>query len=52
MAVAMMHRVFNINGVQYVALEAYEPDYSDDHESARAIVKVAQSDQDELVNPL
>ena len=52
MAVAMMHRIFNINGVQYVALEAYEPDYSDDHESARAIVKVAQSDQDELVNPL
>jgi hypothetical protein len=52
LSVAMMHRTFKINGVEYVALEQYNPDYSDDHEAARAIVKVAQRNQKFLVNPL
>lgn len=52
MAVALMNRFFFVNAVQYVALENYEPDYSDDHESAKAVVKLAQSDQNDLVNPL
>jgi len=51
MAVALMHRIFSINGLRYTATEPYTPDYNDDSESARSITKLALYDTAFLVNP-
>jgi hypothetical protein len=51
-AVGLMHRNFYINGVQYVKIGEYEPDYSDDAEIAPCTVEVAKRDQRFIVNPL
>ena len=51
-AVGLMHRNFYVNGVQYVKIGEYEPDYSDDAEIAPCTVEVAKKDQRYIVNPL
>jgi hypothetical protein len=51
-AVGLMHRNFYINGVQYVKIGEYEPDYSADAEIAPCTVEVAKRDQRFIVNPL
>lgn len=51
-AVGLMHRNFYINGVQYVKIGEYEPDYGDTAEIAPCVVEVAKKDQRYIVNPL
>ncbi len=51
-AVGLMHRNFYVNGVQYVKIGEYEPDYGDTAEIAPCIVEVAKKDQRFIVNPL
>jgi hypothetical protein len=51
-AVGLMHRNFYVNGVQYVKIGEYEPDYSEAAEIAPCIVEVAKKDQRFIVNPL
>jgi len=51
-AVGLMHRNFYINGVQYVKIGEYEPDYGDTAEIASCVVEVAKKDQRYIVNPL
>lgn len=51
-AVGLMHRNFYVNGVQYVKIGEYEPDYGDTAEIAPCIVEVAKKDQRYIVNPL
>lgn len=52
LAVAFMHRSFSVNGLQMVAMEQYEPNYSDDTETANSRTRLAQFDSGKLVNPL
>lgn len=47
-----MHRNFYINGVQYVKIGEYEPDYGDTAEISPCVVEVAKKDQRYIVNPL
>ena len=51
-AVGLMHRNFYVNGVQYVKIGEYEPDYGDTAEIAPCVVEVAKKDQRFIVNPL
>ena len=51
-AVGLMHRNFYVNGVQYVKIGEYEPDYGDTAEIAPCVVEVAKKDQRYIVNPL